>query len=539
MSEARIVDPKKRRFNPIWLLPVIAALLGIFLVVQSYLTEGPEVEITFSTAEGLEAGKTKIKARSVDVGLVETIVLAEDLEHVVVTARLDKSATRLLREDTQFWVVRARIGAGGVSGLGTLLSGGYIELGPGMGAQGRRKFQGLDNQPVTPVGTPGLRLTLNSDAGSSLNAGDPVLFRGYSVGRVESSELDLDTEHMHYKVFIQDEYKGLVTTGTRFWNASGVEMSAGAQGLEVHLASVATLIAGGVAFAVPVGFDAGKPVADGTEFDLYPNESSTLERIYHHSADFVVSFTQSLRGLNPNAPVEYRGIRVGSVEQVLVTDIVHREGAISGTGAALPVLIRLEPGRFGLSDSAEGVEEMKKAIALSVGHGLRMSLGRGNLVTGSLYVAADFYPKEPPAEVGEAYGYPTIPAISGGFEHIEQQIGDILAKINGLPLDATVEDLNATLREATEALAAIRKLATNKGTQQLPERLDGLLEQLSATVEGFSSQSKLYVDLERALQELNRTLRGVQGVTNALEDKPSSLIFSAPHDPDPEPRSSP
>ncbi len=420
MSETRATVKRRRRIAPIWLVPIVAVLLGLWMVVHSYRSQGPEIAIIFATAEGIEAGKTKIKARSVEVGLVESVELGEDLESVVVKAKLERFATPLLRADTQFWVVRPRIGAAGISGLGTIMSGGYIELAPGTGPEGRRRFNGLEEVPVTPAGTPGLKLELVSERAGSVGAGDPILYRGFEVGRVESAEFDVETQRVRYAAFIEAPYKSLVTTTTRFWNDSGIAFSATADGIEMSTGSLQSLLLGGVSFGVPEGVKPGDPVEGGVAFKLFPDYRSINERPYHHSIEYVVEFARSVRGLRPGAPVEYRGLPAGHVDRLLLEELVAEGGR--GEGAPIPVLIRLEPGRLEMGDSQRGAERLSRGIETGVRNGLRATLSTGNLLTGSLYVSLDMYPDEAPAELGSFAGHPTIPTISSGLEGIQQQI---------------------------------------------------------------------------------------------------------------------
>ena len=468
-EEVQVVHPK-RRINLVWLLPIIAGLLGIYMVVYTYMTEGPEITIVFSTAEGMTAGKTKIKARSVEIGTVDKIVLAEDLEHVVVTASIDAAAAKLLRDDTEFWVVRARVGPGGISGLATILSGGYIELAPGESEVRRNHFDGLENPPLTPAGTAGLHLTLTSTRAGSVGTGDPVLFHGYRVGRVDSAELDVKARVMSYGLFIDSPYDSLVSEGTRFWNASGLSLTAGTEGIDFEMDSLTSLISGGVTFAVPDGIDPGGPVKNNAEFQLFANLKSTTEQSYQHYVQYVVRFDQSLRGLRPGAPVEYRGIRIGTVDRSLYEDLFSRQILANDTraGQKLPVLIRIEPDRLGLGDSDAAVSKMQDIMKAGVGAGMHATLNSGNLLTGALYVGIDFYPKEEPASMGEYGDYPTIPTLSSGIARIEKQIGDLLERLNALPLDATVANLNDTLEQAAGALDAIRRLTGSGGAQALP-----------------------------------------------------------------------
>ena len=314
MTEAKAVVSERRRISAVWLVPIVALVLGLWMVIHTLRSQGPEITIAFSSGEGIEADSTKIKYRAVEVGLVKSVGLADDLESVVVTARIDKAAAPLLREDAQFWVVRPRIGPGGVSGLGTLLSGGYIQLASGTGKEGRRDFEGLDTPPVTPAGTPGLNLRLVGEHAGSVSIGDPILYEGFRVGRIETAKFDVASRRMQYGAFIQAPYDALVSSATRFWNSSGLSLSVTADGIQVKTASIEALLIGGVSFGLPEGSEPGSPVEAGETFELYPDYSSVNQRPYLHGLEYVVRFPQSVRGLRPGAPVEYRGIRMGVVE---------------------------------------------------------------------------------------------------------------------------------------------------------------------------------------------------------------------------------
>jgi paraquat-inducible protein B len=507
MSEVNATISRRRRVSAIWLVPIVAFLLGIWMVIYTAMTEGPEITLVFSTAQGVEAGKTKLKSRSVEVGLVESVKLGEDLESVTVIARLDREATPLLRDDTRFWVVRPRLGAGGISGLGTIMSGGYIELEPGSGLpSARRDFVGLDDVPVTPVGTPGLRLVLLSSRAGSVGAGDPILYRGFRVGRVEKTVFDEQTQHVRHRVFIDAPYDKLVDQATRFWNSSGISLEASAEGMRLDVGSLQSILAGGVAFGVPEGKLPLGPVENGAEFVLYGSYQSTREEQYRHSVDYVVSFVQSVRGLAPGAPVEYRGLRIGSVRRVLLEEAAARAGQT--TAAPIPVLIRLEPGRLKLGDTPEAVARLKAELEHDVPRGLRASLQSASLLTGSLFVSFDFHPRERPARIGTYAGYPTLPTLPGGLERIERQVARLLTKLNDLPLEATLRELNGTL-------AAVRAAVGNDDLKALPGSLNS------------------------SLRELNRTLQSVEDLSRTVEEQPSSLIFPKPARPDPEPRGGP
>jgi paraquat-inducible protein B len=507
MSEPQAVVSSRRRLPVIWLVPIVALVLGLWMVVFTYMTEGPEVVITFATAEGIEAGKTKVKSRSVQIGMVESVTLNEDLESVTVVAKLDRVATPLLRDQTRFWVVRPRFGAGGVSGVGTIMSGGYIEVEPGPGEpSNRREFVGLDDVPVTAVGTPGLRIVLTSSHAGGVGVGDPILYRGFRVGRLESTEFDGETQQVRHHAFIDAPYDKLVDGSTRFWNASGLSLEASAAGMKLNVGSLQTLLAGGIAFGIPEGRSPQGPVASGAVFALYDSFGDTREEKYRHYVDYVVSFSQSVRGLQPGAPVAYRGLRVGTVRRIMLEELLARRG--EGPGAPIPVLIRLEPGRLFSQDSAEAVDGLKAQIAAGVPNGLRATLESGNLLTGALMVSFDYYSEEKGGKIASFGDYPSLPTLPGGLQRIERSVSNLLAKLNALPLERTVGELNRTL-------AQVRTAVGNEEFQELP------------------------ASLNQSLTRLDRTLDSVEDLSRTVGDQPNSLIFSRPIQPDPEPRAAP
>jgi paraquat-inducible protein B len=516
MTEARATVDRKRSFNPIWFVPIVALAIGLWMVVYTIQSEGPEITILLSTAEGIEEGKTKIKLRDVDIGMVDSVELGEDRKSVIVIASLEKDVADLLREDTAFWVVRPRIGKGGVSGLGTLLSGGYIQLAPGEGAKGRRDFVGLEEPPVTPAGTPGIKVTLTAEKAGSVSAGDPVLFKGYRVGRVETEAFDTVSKLMTYGVFIEAPYDELLTTTHRFWDVSGISVSAGAEGIKADSVSLETLLIGGVEVGRPTGIEMGAPAEAGDLYRLYDNFASVNERPYRHSVEYVVRFPQSVRGLLPGAPVEYRGLPLGQVERVMLHEMTR---TMSSDGQPIPVLIRLEPGRFKLPDSQAGVEKIKATIERTVKNGMRASLSTGNLLTGGLYVSMDLFPNAEPAEQGTFAGRTTIPTISSGLEGIAQKLTMFLDKLNELPLEDTVAEANNTL-------ASIDRLIAGEGMQSLPASLDKTLNELQATLASMSADSELQTRLLPTITELERTLGSLRKVLDTLDEQPNSLIFN-------------
>lgn len=251
-----IVKPavdKRKRISAIWIIPILALVIGVWMVVDTKMSQGPVITISFENAEDLVANKTKVQYLNVAVGEVESVVLNEQKDGVLVTVQMDPRARSLLKSDSEFWVVRARVGLGNVSGLGTLLGGAYIELSPGESKDPSFSYVGLETPPLTPLGAPGVRLTLWSSKAGSVSTGDAVLFNGYRVGRIEATDFDETRKQVRYDVFIDAPYDSLVNTGVRFWNISGINFKASASGIDFRTGSMDTILLGGVAFGVPEG----------------------------------------------------------------------------------------------------------------------------------------------------------------------------------------------------------------------------------------------------------------------------------------------
>ena len=526
-----------RKLSGIWIIPILALVLGIYMVVHSYLTEGPSIDIAFKTADGLTAGKTKIKYRNVVMGLVEEVRLNDDLDGVIASVKMERQALPMLREDTRFWVVTARVGLGNISGLDTLLSGAYIQLSPGEGAKDKRNFEALEQPPLTPSGAPGLRVKLTSAAAASVSAGDAVLYNGYKVGRVESMVFEPDDRKAHYALFIDAPYHELVDSQTRFWNVSGISLSAGADGFRLETGSIDTVLLGGVGFGHPPGINNGKPVEHNAEFELFASYQDILKNPYSYGTHYVISFSQSIRGLAAGAPIEFRGIPVGRVERVMVKESQEysRKMGMRGEGDDIPVLIYLEPGRMEMADVPASVEYLQQNIAAGVGNGLRASLETGSLLTGAKFINIDFFPDAEEASLGEFMEYTTIPTIETGLGQIEQKLTAVLDKINALPLEDTVSSANGAIATLNQTLDSLHTILESQSTQQLPEELNATLSDLRRTLNGFSPDSEMYQSINSSLMRLNRTLGNMESLTRTLSGQPNAAVMPSNPTPDPAP----
>lgn len=524
---------KRNRLSVIWIVPLVALALGLWMVVDKKMSEGPLIQVSFKTAEGIDAAKTKVKYLNVEVGQVEAISLNDSMDGVLASVRIDHDAKHLLYKDTQFWVVRARVGAGNVSGLSTLLGGAYLELSPGQEKSTDFEYVGLETPPLTPAGAAGIKLNLYSEQAASVSTGDAVLYNGYKVGRVEGMGFDEAQRLVRYDLFIDAPFDQLVNSAVRFWNVSGISVNASAGGIDIKTGSLDTILLGGVAFRLPDGVEAGARVEDGTDFKLYDSYAALQEQPYEHSLEYVVQFRQSLRGLLPGAPVEYRGIPIGSVTRIMTTELLADPE--EQRGAAIPVLIKIEPGRLGLADTQDSVDLIKHSLIESVPQGLRASLETGSIITGSLFINIDYYDGISSAKLGEFDQYSLIPSVETGFARIEQQLSDFLTKVNALPIEQTMQNFDGMVTSMAELMESVDELLNDRNTQKLSAEMTATLKDVRKILGGLSPDGQIFQSIEGSVSKINQTLYNLDELTRTLSDKPNALILPTNYPSDPLP----
>lgn len=539
-----------RQWSPIWIVPIAAILIGIWMLFNHYQQQGAMLLLIAEDAEGIVAGKTQIKNRSVDVGQVVSVELSEDLKQVLITVRMKPNVTSLLNEGSQFWVVKPQIGRGGVTGLNTLLSGAYIELQPGDSPRILTTHPLLNTPPVAPPDAPGIRVRLQTTDTSGLAVGDPVLYRGYEVGTVESSEFDLTERSTRYQLYIKQPYDALVTENVRFWLSSGLSFDLSAEGLSVDVGSAATLLSGGVSFDVMDGWPAGNPMRNGAEFQLFPDRQSIQDGMYHQFVEYLVFFDESVRGLKSGAPVEYRGVRVGTVTSVPFFFAMEKPFEVS-LNQGIPVLIRIEAGR--LYENLT-LQQLGQELHLAVSRGLHAVLKTGNLLTGALYVDLDInsellsdgkqqqlYTEQ--QLLSKQAGYPSLPSARSGLSNIEQKVLTALDKINNLQLEPFLAQGQQTLQATEQLLNRSEALISNlqqfidkPELQQLPADLQHSLAEVRSALAGISPGSVAYERAGQNLQMLDQILRELQPVLKLLNQQSNALLINASDNADPQPR---
>ena len=517
----------KRRFSVIWIVPLVALAIGGWLAFKAISEKGPTITITFATADGLEAGKTKIKFKDVEIGQVEAIALSEDVSKVVVTAKMVKGTEPYLTDQTKFWVVRPRISGGSVSGLGTVLSGAYIGIDSSKAGVSTRHFTGLEIPPVVTVGQPGRHFILQAETLGSLDIGSPVYYRQIQVGQVVSHRLTEDGKSVEIKVFVEAPHHIRVTTNTRFWNASGVDLTLNAQGLKVDTQSLVSILTGGIAFDLPKETARGGEAEENAKFFLYADHNAIQEKKYTIRNYYVLLFDQSVRGLSIGAPVELYGIKLGEVVDLKL------EFDLDSKKFFVPVIVAMEPERISAAKKEEALKIAEHdpgtfIKALVEQQGLRAQLQSGNLLTGQLMVNLVFAPDDRKASLSDWNGFKAIPTIPGSFDRLQESLSRIMASLEKVKFDQIGGELQQTLKETKATVAELGGFAKQLNKEISPQLQKTLVELQKTLVEvrqGVGKDSPLNYNASKTLDDLSMTLRALRELINTLDTQPQVLIF--------------
>jgi paraquat-inducible protein B len=540
LPEAVAVPPRRARFSPIWIVPILAIAVAIGIAWDRLASEGPTITITFKSADGIEAGKTFVKYKEVNIGQVTGVRLTDDTRNVEVTARIAKSAAPLMVADARFWVVRPRISLSGVSGLSTLISGNYIGFEAGTSTKKSREYTGLEVPPIITGSTPGRQFILQSTDLGSLGIGSPVYYRRLPVGQVVAYDLVPDGGSVQIRVFVNAPYDKYVVRDTRFYNASGVDVSLTANGLDVRTQSLVALLEGGVAFETPPGYLSESQAAAESVFTLYRDRTTAMKIDESIATRYVLYFRESVRGLSVGAPVSFYGVQVGEVTDVgLMFDpatldvkprvevVVYPERVVAQLptvqGAQLQALVH---------DPSVRQEFMRKLVER---RGLRAQLATGSLVTGQRFISLSYFPKAAKANVTWTQTPAELPTMVSTLPEIEEKLGRIIDKIEKVPLDVIGEDVKKAIASLDETLKEARGTIQRfdaEVTPALKAALDDARGALGAAEKMITSTENNHVgpgapgqvELRNAMQELARAARSLRVLADYLERHPESLI---------------
>ncbi|MFW1982191.1 intermembrane transport protein PqiB [Acinetobacter guillouiae] len=513
-------EKNKGRWRPslIWLIPFIALLIGLSLAVKAVLDTGPTINVAFRTAEGLVAGKTTVRFKQVDIGLVRQIDLADDHSHVIAKIELRKDASNFAAKDSRFWVVRPRIGASGVSGIDTLLSGAYIEVDGGKAEQKQDEFTGLEVPPVISSDVPGKIFFLKANNLGSLDIGSPIYYRQINVGQITAYQLAKDGKSVELQTFIQAPYDKFVTTDARFWQASGVDVSLSASGFKLDTQSLVSIIAGGIAFGYPENSHAAV-ASDQSRFNLWDSRTEALKEPDGNPHRIIMYFDQSLRGLSAGAPIDFMGIEIGNIQSINAEfDANYTQIRMRAEGVIYP------------SRLANGKELDPDGVIFKrfIERGWRAQMRTGNLLTGQNYIAFDLFPKAKPANlIIRSNGVIEVPTTPTELKGLQAQVSQIADKLNKFPLVEIGQDVRKTLNNMNSAISSTDKLVKQldgKVAPGLQATLDDVRKTMRSTETILSSDAPMQQDVRRALQQMTRAAASLQLMADYIEQHPESLI---------------
>jgi paraquat-inducible protein B len=525
--EARVRP--RRWFAWVWVVPIVAAGIVIWLAWQALADRGPMITIAFKVAEGLEAGQTKIQHRNADVGTVESLELTRDMSRVIVHARMTRLATPYLNDETRFYIVAPRVGVGGITGLSTIVSGSYIEMYPGKRGQERRQFVAVDEPPVLPPDTPGRTFTLWTPDLGSLTRGSPISYHGVSIGEVADYTLQPDGNHVKVTAFIRAPHENLVHPETRFWNAGGVDVSVGSQGVRVRANSWQQLLSGGIAFETPHAALAGSPSPAGAAFVLFDNRRRALRTAHGPELIYVADFTGNLRGVEPGTTVELQGNEVGEVKEAHLKFDEHHHTLLTH------VKFSVDPDQVQILDMPRPAGADPRTLASEwleklVGRGLRAQVSAISFLTGQKLIALDMTPNAPAARLEHVGGDVEFPTVSSG------DLGEIMESLRGVLKNLDRVTSGPQLEHALKSLdQTLTRLDTI--TQDVEPDLKSLVKSLRDTADaatgtltavqgmmGSNTNTPTDTDLPKLMRELTDAARSVRVLADYLDRHPESLL---------------
>jgi paraquat-inducible protein B len=544
VPQAESVPERKRRLSVVWIIPILATVVSIGIAVQRYLSEGPTIRITFLNAEGIEAGKTTVKYKDVDIGTVTKVNLTDNYSKILVTAKMEKSADGLLDADAHFWIVKPRISLSGVSGIGTLLSGNYIGFEPGRSKEMQRDFTGLEIPPPISRDRPGREFLLRADTLGSLGVGSPIYYRRLDVGDVIAYDIAKDGKSIDIRVFLNAPYDRFVTQDTRFWEASGLDVAVGSEGFEVHTQSVTSLLVGGIALETPAGGSPAEAAPD-TVFPLFKDRKTALAPTEREVQRYVIRPRESLRGLSVGAPVLFLGLPIGDVTDVRLEynqETMELRPRVEIATYMYRFAQHFVKATQILQKSRTAEQRIETVQKLVTDKGLRAQLRTGSLVSGQLYVALDYFPNAPAARINYKKDPPEFPVVAGGMTELEEKVRSIVGKLDKVPVEEIGSDvrkaiatLDNTLQSATGTMDSATRALNRVEGETLPEAKKALedLRRAIATADTLLSNTDNTLlgpdaptqqQMRDAMQEIARAAKAVRVLADYLERNPSALI---------------
>lgn len=519
----RAVVSEKSGVSFIWIVPIIALLVGLGLVYKAFTSRGPLVTVTFKSADGIEAKKTKVKYKDVVIGKVKSVEFTEGFSHVRVKVRLVKDAEEFLSANTRFWIVRPRMRGATVSGLDTLLSGAYVAVDPGKKGEEQFEFTGLEVPPIVTRETGGKLFTLRAEALGSLDYGSPVYYRGINVGQVVGYRLEHTGKAVDIQVFIDRPYDVYVQQSSRFWSVSGFDFELGSNGVHVHSKSLVSIMVGGIAFMAPPHLGEMPIASAGEMFTLYNSRRAAMSEVFVSKKYYALKFDQTVRGLEVGDPVEFKGFPIGRVVRI--------NAEFDWDRGKVFVIVRIEVEEERLKRIASGIQGWGSdhVMRVLVDQGLRAQVLSANLLTGKRYVSLDLIEKATPAVIETTQeGLMQLPTIPTPIEELTAYAFDLLDKFKRVPINdiarhtlILVRDLKGTIAQLNKVVASIDKVVASRDIKATLRHTRRAMHNAYSLI---AKDSRTVIELQRALRELSDAAKSFRNLADQLERNPESLI---------------
>lgn len=494
IPKAEIV--KRSKFSKIWILPIITIIIGGGIIIDKIANQGMKIELIVKSAEGIEAAKTKVKLKAVDIGIVKSIHFNNDASRVVLRLEIEKEMSKFINKDTKFWIVKPRVTSSEVSGLGTILSGSYISILPGDSKRKYFRFNALDSPPIDFTSQNGTRFTLFSTEKKALNVGSKIYYKGFEAGSIEAIDYDRKDDTVLYQAFIKDPYDEMLSSSTHFWNISGISIQPSQSGFKLNFKSIDSIFGGAIEFGNLKNRkpSTSKPLA--SKVRLYSSKEDMLNHSVEDYIEVLAFFSTSISGLKSGASVEFKGMRVGTVgETISLEDMIslREKGNVKEEGS-IAISLRIEPSRFVLTSEKLAIERVEQYFKTQIENGMQATIKPTNILTGTTKVSLD-YSKSKVSKVKIIDGKIVIPTGGIKFFKLANSVGEILNNLSKAKIKETVDDLR-------EVLA------------------------------GLKPNSGVYKNMEKTMDNIQTLLEEVRPVLKRMENEPNSFIFGDSSDPD-------
>jgi len=503
----------------VWIVPLLALIVGGWLIYQYYSKQGPMITITFKNSGGLEPRQSQVKFRDVKVGTVEKVEILQQKEGVKVYVRINKDVTPFLNKDAKFWIVKPEIDLGKVRGLDALMNGAYIQLYSKLGSEAKREFKGLVEPPLSFQEENGHTYKLISESSYDFNEGTPVYFKQMIVGHVKKVNLTPDAKKVEVYVFIKEPYDKYININTKFWSLKNFTLDLTDRGVQVESGSLTQLLLGGIEFDTR-DFKTTQKSSDS--FYLYSSKDEALRKKIGEGkekyVDFLMKFDDGVGYLSIGASVKLDGFIVGKVKDIIsVYDTKKLK-----TNSLVIATIDISIFQKGKKPAFLGLKEAVK-------NGLSAKLEAVNPLVNYMYIklvkdkAGQSLVKD-----GKYYLFPTQKA---KLSDITSKVKSFMTKLEKLPIKDAVKNFSDSLLSFKNLSDDLDGIVKDKDTKALPKTINNAIKELDRSLSSFSKLANSYKEgsnfsdkLSQTLKDIDKASKELHNVLIKVKKKPNSLV---------------